>query len=66
MRTATYWLVVIALVAFTVVSFRLMVIYGLSGLGLLGLIGTLISVAVFLSYSLSMRNRDRSSPPIAR
>ncbi|HVE94362.1 MAG TPA: hypothetical protein VNB24_05530 [Acidimicrobiales bacterium] len=66
MRTVTYWLVVAALVAFTVASFRLMIVHGTSGLGVLGLIGTLVSVAVFMAYSLSMRDRDKSSPPIAR
>ena len=66
MRTATYWLVVMALLAFAVGSFRLMILHGTSGLGVLGLVGTLVSVAVFMAYSLSMRDRDNSSPPIAR
>ena len=66
MRTAAYWLVVAALVAFTVASFRLMVVHGLSGTGMLGLVGTLVAFAVFMAYTLSMRDRDRSSPPIAR
>lgn len=66
MRTVTYWLVVAALLALTIGAFRLTATHGLSALGVIGLVGGLVSVAVLISYAMSMRDRDRSSPPIAR
>lgn len=66
MRTVTYWLVVAVLLALTVGAFRLVVTHGLSALGVVGFVGMLVCLAVLLSYAISMRDRDRSSPPIAR
>ncbi len=61
-----YWLVVAVLAAITFVAFRYTVLHGRTAGGMIGLAATLVSFAVLLSFGLSMRNRDRRSPPIAR
>jgi hypothetical protein len=62
----TYWLTVLALTAFTIVAFRFAAMNGWTAAGMYWLFATLVSFAVLLSFALSMRDRDRRSPPIAR
>ena len=61
-----YWVGVLLLAAMTIASFRLVVLNGWTATGMFALFATLFFFAVFLSFTLSMRDRDRRSPPIAR
>jgi hypothetical protein len=61
-----YWLTVLLLALMTFVSFRFTVMHGWTALGVFGLVATLVCFALLLSFGLSMRGRDRRSPPIAR
>jgi hypothetical protein len=61
-----YWLFAALLAVLTIVAFRFTVIHGMTGKGMAGLFVTLVLFAVFLAFTLSMRDRDRRSPPIAR
>lgn len=66
MQKLGYWLFAIALAAVTVLAFRVTVTYGWTAKGMVGLAVALVSFAVLLSFTLSMRDRGRRSPPIAR
>ena len=61
-----YWLFTLFLAAVTVVAFRFMAINGWTVKGMIGLAVTLVSFAVLLAFALTMHDRDRRSPPIAR
>ena len=62
----SYWLFAAALAVLTIGAFRYTVMNGWTAKGMVGLAITLVSFAVFLAFTLSMRDRDRRSPPIAR
>lgn len=66
MNKLTYWAWSAALAVLTLLSFRFTVMHGWTAAGMVGLALTLVFFAVFLSYTLSMRGRERRSPPIAR
>ena len=66
MRKLSYWLGVAVLTALTILGFRHTVMHGWTASGMVGLAVTLVCFAVLLSFALSMRDRDRRSPPIAR
>jgi hypothetical protein len=61
-----YWLMVILLALMTFVAFRFCVMHGWTALGMVGFVGGLVCFALLLSFGLSMRDRDRRGPPIAR
>lgn len=61
-----YWLAVIVLAGLTIASFRFTVMQGWTAAGTYGLFFTLFLFAVLLGFSISMRDRDRRSRPIAR
>lgn len=65
-RKLEYWFVVLLLAALTVASFSYTMSHWGAAAGLYGLFFTLLVFAVFLAFALSMRDRDRRSPPIAR
>lgn len=61
-----YWMFAVALAVLTIAAFRYSVVQGWTAKGIVGLAVTLVSFAVLLAFTLSMRDRDRRSPPIAR
>ncbi len=61
-----YWLFVAAMALVTIAAFRYTAMNGWTAKGMVGLAVTLVSFAVLLAFALSMGNRDRRSPPIAR
>ena len=65
-KTFRYWLIVVLLAAVTVVLFRFTVAHGWTVIGILGLAATLVAFALVLSFGLSMRDRARGGPPVAR
>lgn len=61
-----YWVFAAILVVLTIAAFRFTVMHGWTAKGMGGLAATLVSFAVLLAFALSIRDRDRRSPPIAR
>ena len=66
MYKLSYWMFALAMAILTIAAFRFTVMNGWTAKGMVGLAVTLVAFAVFLSFTLSMRDRDRRSPPIAR
>jgi hypothetical protein len=66
MHRLGYLLIVALLAVLTVVGVRFTVSHWLTAAGLYGLFLTLVAFALLLSFSLSMRDRDRHSRPIPR
>ncbi|MEY2425606.1 MAG: hypothetical protein QOI61_1178 [Actinomycetota bacterium] len=61
-----YWFVVALLAVVTLLAFRFTYMHGWTAKGMVGLAFTLAFFATFLAFALSMRDRERRSPPIAR
>jgi hypothetical protein len=57
---------VFALAATTFFAFRVSVAHGWTAVGMFGLVVAFVCFALLLSFGLSMRDRGRRSPPIAR
>lgn len=66
MKKLGYWLMVVLLALMTFVSFQFFVMNGWTAKGMFGLAATLVCFALLLSFGLSMRDRGRNGPPIAR
>jgi hypothetical protein len=65
-KTLGYWVMLGLLALMTLVSFRFFLMQGWTGLGMVGFSGALICFALLLAFGLSMRDRGRRGPPIAR
>jgi hypothetical protein len=65
-KTLGYWLMVFVLAATTFFAFRVGVGHGWTAIGMFGLVVALVCFALLLAFGLSMRDRGRRGPPIAR